>query len=431
MRVCSSFLAGSGGPAFCEHFGAPHLTFGRFLFLFCSAPSGLGSPLSCRSFCLLAFLSFFFFLSSLFFPLFVRPRCLLQSLAPAPGVPALAPFGPFPRCPPFFFCGSLCCSVCFPPPYFFSVCCPPHSPQVFVLWVSCWPALCHVLLFFLSSAWPSAALPPAVCVSQLLSLPLSAQCFSSTAVLVSACLAFVSGANPFLFPPPFGVRVLPCAVWCHRAVWPFCLVFCGRLVFCGAVLPVPVLWVVLWCRALLCCQLLRAVQCSLGWLSPCWAVLLVAAVCCAVSLVVPSGCGVRVVVCCLFLVRNALCCAVLCPLVRCCALFRPALCCCVLCCLAWFVWCRCLLCHAPRAARRPGVLSFPLFCGVSPRCVLCAVCVLSWCVGACCWSLLCFVLRASWVVVLCVPCPLRSVWCCAALCGEAVPRTYGPWPGGL
>ena len=57
-----------------------------------------------------------------------------------------------------------------------------------------------------------------------------------------------------------------------------------------------------------------------------------------------------------------------------------------------------------------------VFCGVPPRCVLCAVCLWSWCVGARCCSPLWFVLCVSWGVVLCVPCPLRSVRCCAALC---------------
>ena len=62
------------------------------------------------------------------------------------------------------------------------------------------------------------------------------------------------------------------------------------------------------------------------------------------------------------------------------------------------------------------MLCCAVFCGVPPRCVLCAVCVLSWRGGACCCSPLCLVLCLSRGAVLCVPCPLRSVQCCALLC---------------
>ena len=65
------------------------------------------------------------------------------------------------------------------------------------------------------------------------------------------------------------------------------------------------------------------------------------------------------------------------------------------------------------AARRPGALCFAVLCFlVFPL----AVCVLSWRGGACRCSLLCSVLCVSWGAVLCVPCPLRSVRCCASLC---------------
>ena len=57
-----------------------------------------------------------------------------------------------------------------------------------------------------------------------------------------------------------------------------------------------------------------------------------------------------------------------------------------------------------------------VFCGVPPRCVLCAVCVLSWRGSAYCCSPLCFVLCVSRGAVLCVPCALRSARCCASLC---------------
>ena len=122
-------------------------------------------------------------------------------------------------------------------------------------------------------------------------------------------------------------------------------------------------------------------------------------------------------------VCRVLCCAVLCvpgcdAAPRCCALCRPVLCCRVLCCFAALVWCGCLLRRALSRCSSPWgpVLCGAVFCGVPPRCVLSAVCVLSWRGGACCCSPLCFVLGVSRGAVLCVPCPLRSVRCCASLC---------------
>ena len=119
----------------------------------------------------------------------------------------------------------------------------------------------------------------------------------------------------------------------------------------------------------------------------------------------------------------AVCCAVLCvpgcgAAPRCCALCRPVLCCRVLCCFVALVWCPCLLHRALWRCPSPWgpVLCSAVFCGVPPRCVLCAVCVLSWRGGACCCSPLCFVLCVSQGAVLCVPCPLRSLRCCALLC---------------
>ena len=103
---------------------------------------------------------------------------------------------------------------------------------------------------------------------------------------------------------------------------------------------------------------------------------------------------------------------------RCCALCRPVLCCRVLCCFVALVWCRCLLRRALwRCPSAWGpVLCGAVLCGVPPRCVLCAACVLSWRGGACCCLPLCLVLCVSRGAVLCVPCPLRSVRCCASLC---------------
>ena len=121
-----------------------------------------------------------------------------------------------------------------------------------------------------------------------------------------------------------------------------------------------------------------------------------------------------------FLPLGAVCRVVLCfpgcgAAPRCCALCRPVFCCRVLCCarvVPLFV--------------APCPLALPVALGpcalrrcvlrVPPRCVLCAVCVLSWRGGACCCSPLCLVLCVSRGAVLCVPCALRSVRCCASLC---------------
>ena len=242
--------------------------------------------------------------------------------------------------------------------------------------------------------------------------------FSSTALLRSACLALVGCSRRLLhpsIPPPMcawclvlsGVVALrcpspgyfavpccrvPCCVSCCGA-WPCCVVGCCAL--CG------VCWGVCLCVVLCCWLLLRVVPCPwscrpAGLLAVWFAILSWPALPCAVLCCVP-GFGTA-------------------P--RCCAFSRPVLCCCVLCCFVSLVWCRCLLCRVlwRRSSRWGPVLCGAVFCGVPPCCVVCAVCVLSWRVGACCSSPLCFVLCVSWGVVLCVPCPLCSVSCCAALC---------------
>ena len=115
--------------------------------------------------------------------------------------------------------------------------------------------------------------------------------------------------------------------------------------------------------------------------------------------------------------RAVLCCAWLGAALRRAAARCVARCCDVLCCVA-LVWCRCLLRRALWRCPSPWgpVLCGAVFCGVPPRCVLCAVRVLSWRGGACCCSPLCFVLCVSRGAVLCVPCALRSARCCASLC---------------
>ena len=112
-----------------------------------------------------------------------------------------------------------------------------------------------------------------------------------------------------------------------------------------------------------------------------------------------------------------LCCACLGAVLHRAAACCVARCCAVVCCVA-LAWCRCLLRRALWRCPSPWgpVLCGAVFCGVPPRCVLCAVCVLSWRGGACCCSPLCLVLCVSRGAVLCVPCALRSVRCCASLC---------------
>ena len=184
-------------------------------------------------------------------------------------------------------------------------------------------------------------------------------------------------------PPSFLVFAVPCCpVLC-------CVSCCGASTCC-----------VFGCCSVLCCWLLLAASC-------------------AVSLVVSSCCGVCVEVCCPVLVCGAACCAPGCAAAPCrCASHRPALYCIVPCCVVSVVCCRCLLCCALGRCPSPwGPVPSPaVFCGVSRRCVRCAVFVLPWCVGECYCLPPCFVLCVSWGVVLRLLCPLGSVSCCGALC---------------
>ena len=235
------------------------------------------------------------------------------------------------------------------------------------------------------------------------------------------------------------LSVAPCAVWCCRAALSFCRVLCG------AVLPCSVLRVMLWCLALLCSWLLRAVRWLLGRLFVCCAALLVAAACCALSLVVPSGWVFRGVVC-PVLVCLAVCCAVLCApgcraAPRCCALCRPVLCCCVLCCFfcarlvpLLVVPCplalpvalgpcavrRCVLQCSPALYALCGVcFVVACWCVLLFAAVLCAVCVLGCCTVRSLSSSLCAVLCCAVLVRL--RCAVRVVradagaWRCGAL----------------
>ena len=207
----------------------------------------------------------------------------------------------------------------------------------------------------------------------------------------------------------------PCWVFFRRCSSPsrgapgsFCL--SGSLAWCVLLFGVALLpCVLVLAPAALCCSLL------------CSAVLRVLNLCCVVRLVAVVGSRLAwcaaVAGCCALFSGAVLCCPAVLPVVRCCRcsalrcvvvrcdMLSPSIGCCrALCCVLG----RCTLPWGP-------MLSGAVCCLVSPRCVLYAVCVLAWSVGACCWSPLCSVLCASWGVVLCVICHPSSVWCSAAL----------------
>ena len=325
--LCVCACAGSSLLGWVGRFYAPHLSFGRFVLLLCSALFGLGLCLSFPFVCLLFFLCCFFLplcacLLSLAFSGFRhRVSWSLALCGPSPPPPLFFSwFSPRAAWLGVFFLPPF--SFLFPPPPLFLrlfvpppplVCfvglpllSPPCDHAAFVIWTGLWLIPCGccphtppLVCIFRSCSRCRSMFPvfPLLCCSCLLA-------WRSSAVLTACC------PPP---PPPTGVPVVSCPVWCRRTVPSF------RLVFCGAVLPGSVLRVVLWCLALLCCGPLHAVRCSLGRFFVCCAVLLVAAACCAVSQVVSLGCVVRVVVCFLVLVCVAVCCAVLCPWLRCCA----------------------------------------------------------------------------------------------------------------
>ena len=256
-----------------------------------------------------------------------------------------------------FFCVLSCC-----------VAAPPVRSRVVMCWRACVVRLCCALLCCFALACASGRLPPPT-------PPWCARC--ALCCLVSPCCAAL----------PSGV--LRCRVAVFRAA---CLGVVSRLALLWAAPRCAVLVVPL--SRLLLCAVPRPWSCRPATLFALWF---------AVWFCCVSPC---VVVCCF---------PGCCPAPRC-----SALCCAVVC---WAVWCRSFgvaaCCVVPSGTVcRPGVLRFcgAVFCGVSPRPVLCAVCVLPWCGGACCCSLLCVVLWLFWGVLLCVPCPFRSVRCCAALC---------------
>ena len=132
-----------------------------------------------------------------------------------------------------------------------------------------------------------------------------------------------------------------------------------------------------------------------------------------------------------------LCCASLGAVLRRAAARCVLRCCAVLCCVE-LVGCRCLLRRALWRCPSPWgpVLCGAVFCGVPPRCVLSAVCVLSWRGGACCCSPLCSVLCGWCCAVRSLSSPLCAVLCFAVLvrsrCAVRVVRAVaGAWCCGV
>ena len=322
--------------------------------------------------------------------------------------------------PLFFF--SPCRGLCCPPPSFPSFLFPffgffgalgaPSPPALFLPVVFRSPAaqlsvcsrsFCVCCLSFGCFLVVTAA-PPPWCVFRGFCRVSAPRGVVFLCCVAPASLLVVVATSP---PPP--PRCARCALCCPMtpccAALPSGVLRCCVAVFCaacrGVVSYLSLLWAAPRCALLFVLRsglLLRAVPCvwscrPASFFALRFAIRFCCALPCAVACCVP--------VCCAAPRCSALCC----PVVWCVVVFRSfgAAACCVV---------------PSGAVRRPGVLRFPApeFCGVSPRCVLSVVRVLSWCGGACCCSLLCFVLWLSWGVLLCVPCPPPSVRCCAALC---------------
>ena len=254
-----------------------------------------------------------------------------------------------------------------------------------------------MLVFFFSSLSPPAPpLSPAFCASwPRVPLALALFVFFSFFVFLSCvscplvlCAPVLAGCGVLLFPASGALGPLPprppvpfvCVVPCVACCCGFtCCVSCcgcppGVVVGCFALCGVSsggFLWVVLRCAG------------------PS-----VAAVCSATALVPLSRCVVRVVACCLALVCVPACCAVV------------------------------SLCRVPLLpVSWPRAWSGALGCYALLRCVFPCLSALGAPRGVFCGGVLaravarrlCFVLCVSWDVVLCLPCPLPAVRCCAAL----------------
>ena len=223
--VCSSFLAGSGGPASRARFHAPHLSLAALSFCFARPPPGWGCPFLVPMFA-------FFLLVLLALRASVVSFFLWLPAPDARGLGALFCFPPSPSCGFFvsfapvvsgvlwfpalgaLSLGSVCCSFCWSPASLLFV-----RPRCF--YVFCLAVGCSLVV----------AAPPPFCVSWFLSLPLGARpppsvffccCF---ACLLGARRRFSSSAPP---PPPpldYFVSLLllgsPCALGAFEfSAWP-------------------------------------------------------------------------------------------------------------------------------------------------------------------------------------------------------------------
>ena len=410
--VCSSVLAGSGEPASRAGFGAPHL----FLWLFCL--SALFDPLrgGVAPFLVLCL---------------SPPPPLFALLFPAPGALGLGAvcwlfvawwLPPPPLCVSRFFLPPLRALCFFSSPL---VCAPVVS---LFLWFPPWVPWALELGFCLAvgcSLVVGAPPPLPFCVARFLSAQLGAVFFfplpscapvvfdslwfpAPGALGLALCFVCLPGL-PLLGsrlasvrsllvaapPPPARCSVLFFLFLCPRCPW--------LSLVSGPGCPGPrrcALFASLASRF----SALRALSPG-RWLLPGGFFPPPPLLCLAVFVASPRCCVPCAVLCCVS--RGAV--------LRHAAARCVARCCAVVCCvvsLRSFGAGAC--CAVPfGAARRPGALCFAVLCfPVFPP----AVCVLSWRGGACRCSPLCFVLCVSWGAVLCIPCLLCSVWCCASLC---------------
>ena len=415
--LCSSVLAGSGSPASRAHSGAPHL----FLWPLCL--SLLLGPL--RAGVAPFFVQFFF--SS--FVVFLAALLCLAFFGFRPRVPwALAPWLPL-LTPP--------ASLCFAPPplsFLFHPSAPPLSLAFFgfrprVPWASALCVVCVVLASFVSSARPLAAAwwlpppppPPSLFVSRAFRRLRQLPCFFSLLRAPPLSPAF-SGFRPWL-PRALALCVV-CFVGLPLLGSPGALVsFVSPAWPLAAplwLLPPPPLCVSrfsslpLGAPFVFSLSLCASVVSRFFWF-PAPGALGLGAVCCLRCWPLASPLSTRSRLFCVFRLavgssllaaappppfvsrgfhrRRSVLCAMCCPVLcvpgcgaapRCGVPRLPVLCCCVLCCFVALVVALPLV--VPHSvvlpvARGP-VLCGAVFCGVPPRCVLCAVCALSWRVGA-------------------------------------------------
>ena len=362
--VCPLPFARLGGPAFRARFGAPNLSFGRFVLLLCSARSALGLPLSCLFVCLLSFLC-----------------CLFLPRSPPPV--SLAFWGFQPRlswalelsgAPPtlsfFFFLLPPC--LCF-----FVV----SGPRCFGPWrflAACPPLLLRPLVFF-SPLFGG----PRLFVHLALELP-GWISFSSLAcgLACGACVVPWCCA-----PPPRRLLLVFCGfprlvVWCRGLVWlvfrrfsvpgcgvvrvPFCLVCCCVVLL--ALSPAVCRWRSLRRSSFVPCVVVR---CCVLW---CFSLCYLVSWC-----IMSSGRLVRCVAfCCVGCVGFYRSVASSCAAVRIVAWSRVVACCCA---LSWgaalcyfgvppvvlvllFVSCPSVWCSVASFALAGTVFCCPLFLGV-------------------------------------------------------------------